>query len=221
MKSFLDENISRSFLDESVFYQPTADRQRQSRQPTDRDRADSRQTETDQPTDRPDRADRQRQSRQTETEPTGQRQTERQTETDRGGERERGEREREGASLSLALSCFLLKFVCAHSSVLFVNGATMVVLLRRRMKPIRMSRCNSWNWRGWNCANCGWEWQTGQARDAAGTRHGRGPRHGDASQLPVPDGDDENRNLDNSNTNSSSNRSEAGLSPCETSTSSP
>ena len=40
-----------------------------------------------------------------------------------------------------------------------------------------MSRYDSWkwqcalcsgrNWRGWNCANCGWEWKTaGQARDA-------------------------------------------------------
>ena len=46
--------------------------------------------------------------------------------------------------------------------------------------------------------------------DPAGTRHGRGPRHGDAGQQPVPDGDDENRSLDNSDSKSSTDRSEAG-----------
>ena len=48
--------------------------------------------------------------------------------------------------------------------------------------------------------------------DPAGARHGRGPRHGDASQQPVPDRDDESRSLDNSDTKSSTDRSEAGLS---------
>ena len=55
--------------------------------------------------------------------------------------------------------------------------------------------------------------------DPAGTRSGRGPRHGDADQQPVPDGDDENRSLDNSDSKSSSDRNKAGFSSCKTSTS--
>ena len=54
----------------------------------------------------------------------------------------------------------------------------------------------------------------------ASSRRGRRPSHGDDDLQPVPDGDKENRSLDNSDTKSSSDWSEAGFSPCKTSTSS-
>ena len=50
----------------------------------------------------------------------------------------------------------------------------------------RLELCKLWL----GMANC---WPSSRcSADPAGTRHGGGPRHGDADQQPVPDGDDEN-----------------------------